>query len=590
MPSALSGRRSGSILALQIAQTELQTNVRRQIGPAQQFHQIIASRMQEFDFVIVGMGLAGACLASELRRNGSRVLVIDQSHSNTASRIAAGLITPVTGQRFAISWNFETLWTTARQFYHELEKVTETHFLSIRPSIRLFRDADERATFRQRCEDPGFQRFITDQEIQPARVANGMFAPHGGFEMTPSARLLVNVFLDAITELLRVEGAYLHAELRPSDIRLDQARKVRLDRFQTRASKLILCTGTCRSPVSCPEVNLQPAKGEVLTVRIAGFNQSQVVHQQIWLAPTEDQTYRVGATFDPDPPHSLPSDAGRKQLLEQLHRFVSLPAEVEGHQAGLRPIVDGRLPIVGLTDQDPRIGFFNGLGAKGALRAPWVASKFTQFLLNDQPLPADITPRRDGSSSSPIPTMRLTDLAHQSIKPILRPGDVAIDATAGNGNDTQFLAECVGAEGYVFALDLQSEAIRRTKSRLKAAGLTNVRLLQDSHNRLSVLIPREHHGNIAAITMNLGYLPRGDKTITTHPNSTCQAIRQGIAMLRQGGLMTIVAYTGHPGGRLEAEAVKDELGMIGGRFQVDWPGAPAKGNSPLLFIVRHSGE
>ena len=98
--------------------------------------------------------------------------------------------------------------------------------------------------------------------------------------------------------------------------------------------------------------------------------------------------------------------------------------------------------------------------------------------------------------------------------------EAAIDATAGNGHDTHFLSEHVGPAGEVYAIDLQKSALEVTSRRLSAIGLQNVRLINQDHAQLSSLVPIELRSRIGAIMFNLGYLPGGDKSITTSPTST----------------------------------------------------------------------
>jgi len=182
----------------------------------------------------------------------------------------------------------------------------------------------------------------------------------------------------------------------------------------------------------------------------------------------------------------------------------------------------------------------------------------------------------------------LTEQAHELFRTALQPGDIAIDATAGNGHDTLFLAQQVGSTGIVFAFDLQAVAIAKTARRLKQAEIQNVTLFQEDHSRLQQSIPNEHHGQVAAIMFNLGYLPGSDKTMVTDLNSTIVAIEQSLELLRSGGLLTVLAYTGHPGGKEETDAVGQLLtGLSADQYTVNLITADEKRLSPpQLFVVQ----
>ena len=152
----------------------------------------------------------------------------------------------------------------------------------------------------------------------------------------------------------------------------------------------------------------------------------------------------------------------------------------------------------------------------------------------------------------------LTQLAHELLAEHLQPGDIAIDATAGNGHDTLFLARRVGPTGEVHAYDIQAEALQETRRRVQEAGCDAwVRLHPGSHAQLLPTLQADCRGRVAAVVFNLGYLPGGDRHTTTQNDSTLAALEQALALLRPGGALSVLAYRGHPGGRDEARAVAD---------------------------------
>ena len=148
----------------------------------------------------------------------------------------------------------------------------------------------------------------------------------------------------------------------------------------------------------------------------------------------------------------------------------------------------------------------------------------------------------------------LVNVAHKLIGEALRPGAIAIDATVGNGHDTAFLVNQVGPSGKVFGFDIQQSAIASTSIKAGADCLT---LIQASHALMDDKIPKQHHGNISAIMFNLGYLPGGDKSIITQTASTLAALTVACRLLTKGGVITVMAYPGHPGGVVETQQVND---------------------------------
>ncbi|MGG1878214.1 class I SAM-dependent methyltransferase [Paenibacillus cisolokensis] len=157
--------------------------------------------------------------------------------------------------------------------------------------------------------------------------------------------------------------------------------------------------------------------------------------------------------------------------------------------------------------------------------------------------------------------LSVLSFAHKLVSERLQPGDIAVDATAGTGADTLFLARCTGAKGSVFAFDIQEEALQLTRQRLDKASsfdLASVSLHLQSHEDMRGCIPAPYVGKVGAIMFNLGYLPadEADKTVITQPETTIAALNDSLELLRPGGIVTIVLYPGHPGGETEARTVE----------------------------------
>ena len=141
--------------------------------------------------------------------------------------------------------------------------------------------------------------------------------------------------------------------------------------------------------------------------------------------------------------------------------------------------------------------------------------------------------------------------SHQFIAARVREGDLVIDATAGRGRDTVFLAGLVGKSGSVLAFDVQEEAVASTEALVRANGFSDrVRILHDSHeNILSYVSP----GSVGAIMFNLGWLPGGDHNVFSRAESSVPAIKAGLEALRAGGVMSVCLYCGKECGYDEKE-------------------------------------
>lgn len=149
--------------------------------------------------------------------------------------------------------------------------------------------------------------------------------------------------------------------------------------------------------------------------------------------------------------------------------------------------------------------------------------------------------------------MTVTEWCHHFLAIQVRPGDLCIDATAGNGHDTRFLAELVGEQGTVLAFDIQQNALHATAERIQKAGCSSrVRLIHDGHEHLASYAEKE---SVSCIVFNLGYLPGGSHEIATKAETTIPAISAGLSLLKPQGLMTLCVYHGGDTGFGEREEV-----------------------------------
>jgi precorrin-6B methylase 2 len=186
--------------------------------------------------------------------------------------------------------------------------------------------------------------------------------------------------------------------------------------------------------------------------------------------------------------------------------------------------------------------------------------------------------------------MRLTDLAHDYLSAQLQPGDRALDATAGNGHDSVYMATLVGATGHIIAIDIQAAAIATTRERLEKANcLPQAELQVADHAQVLHSLCSQYAQTISAITFNLGYLPGSDKRIQTVPKSTLAALHSANELLKPNGLLLVTAYRGHAGGQTEADAVAHWMQQLDAqRWSVESHEPSVTGDRipPILWVAR----
>ncbi|NLK44660.1 MAG: methyltransferase domain-containing protein [Tissierellia bacterium] len=169
----------------------------------------------------------------------------------------------------------------------------------------------------------------------------------------------------------------------------------------------------------------------------------------------------------------------------------------------------------------------------------------------------------------------------------VKQGQVVLDCTVGNGNDTLILAKCVGHTGKVYGFDIQKEAIERTKEKLDCENLgKHVILILDGHENIDIYIKEE----LDFVIYNLGYLPRGDKSIITKKETTLISLEKALGLLKENGVLLITCYIGHEGGLEEKNAVETFLTSLDqGKYNVlKHEFINQQNKPPILFIIEKS--
>jgi hypothetical protein len=172
------------------------------------------------------------------------------------------------------------------------------------------------------------------------------------------------------------------------------------------------------------------------------------------------------------------------------------------------------------------------------------------------------------SAITEIPLLRgPVALSHLLLRNLVRSGDKVVDATCGNGHDTLLLAELVGTQGHVWGFDIQLQAVTETARKLAEAGLSErVTLLHAGHESLAryLAVP------VRIVLFNLGYLPGGNRSIITRPETTTVALQQSLELLVPGGVTMVTIYPGHSGGDEERQLVDGWAAALDPKKYFSW--------------------
>lgn len=306
------------------------------------------------DILIVGQGLAGSLLGWALERAGIDFAIADAGPERAASSVAAGLINPITGRRLVKSWGVEALLPQAAQMYREIEAELGVSLWHPMRVHRLYADDRERAAFAAKRDAGELAPFASDGDER-------------GFWIELAARVELRALVGAL---------HLHWDLRgrlraPADM----AEAMR------QHDLVIDCRGvegTRWEPFAF--VPWAYSKGELLELAVKGLAPDVVINRRHWVAPFSGEWAWLGATHAPGVVDPTPSAKARAELEVSARELLPQGFAVVGQRAGVRVNLPDKLPVVGRHPLQPNLGVLNGLGAKGALYAPWLAQQWVAHL------------------------------------------------------------------------------------------------------------------------------------------------------------------------------------------------------------------
>ncbi len=336
---------------------------------------------KQVDYLIIGQGLAGSLLSWELIKQGCTVHLIDNQKEN-ASKIAAGLINPVTGMRLVKSKDINTLLPCALKTYQELSHYFKQTFYIEKPLLRILRNEKEQLKFQQRLNDPAYSDFLVPQLKQ---APHSIHAPLGIIQQKQTGYLLTQKLLAYLQNFLLTKNSYQATHFNYSDLQLGKG----ITWHELSAKKIIFCEGY--QAIHNPWFNRLPfqlAKGEILTLTSDTPLIPSILNYGHWFIPLNKHQFRTGASFDNQHLNTEITESAKQTLLNSLLKiYPTLKAtQLDQHQANIRPTTLDKAPFIGNHPQHQQLGIFNGFGAKGSLQIPYYSQHFTQHLLHNTAL------------------------------------------------------------------------------------------------------------------------------------------------------------------------------------------------------------
>jgi len=338
--------------------------------------------------VVVGRGLAGTLLAYFLQQRGFSVTLTGKGDPRS-SRIAAGIIHPVTGRRIVKTWMADTFIPFAEHTYAQCEKLTGADFYERKEIIELLKDAGEINEWTNRSSTPGWPGLVS---VLPEVPHQDKLQPFPNSVQVQGGFLDTSRFIDSMHAYLEKSCAILEEEVLAESLQQEPGYVICNGR---KASHVIFCEGY--QGMSNPfwqALPWQVSKGELLVVHCPALKAKEILTRKIFILPVGDDHYKVGSTYAWDSLNEIPTDEALEKLSVQLKKIINVPFEVVSHQAAVRPTVKERRPFLGFHPSHKRVGIFNGLGTKGVMMGPWLANHLAEHLENGTPLLPEVDIKR----------------------------------------------------------------------------------------------------------------------------------------------------------------------------------------------------
>lgn len=336
------------------------------------------NRVRKIDFIIVGQGLAGSCLAMRLLNKGKTVWVMDQPHQNKCSKVAAGLFNPITGMGIVKTWMAEEVFAELFRFFPAMESKLGASFFYPMYLFRPFQNIEEQNNWMAKTADRERNKFV-NEVYTSARYAT-IHNSFGGIEVNQSGYLDTNGFMDAVRNHLITANAYTQEEFLPDQLTIHSQSVVYRD---VEASKIIFCTGIASLNPYFHWLPIRPLKGETLQITLE--KRPEIIYNKgVYVVPTAVKNiYKAGATYSLTDLSPMITPAGRQELEDKLTALLKDSYTVQNQEWGIRPTTVDRRPILGSHPEYSNLVIFNGLGTKGVSLAPYFSNQLADWLTQE---------------------------------------------------------------------------------------------------------------------------------------------------------------------------------------------------------------
>lgn len=338
------------------------------------------------DFIVVGQGLAGSILAMKLIGSGLSVVVIDKPELSMCSKVAAGIWNPVVFKRLSKSWKVDEVLPEMYSFYRKAETDLGTELITERNIIKLFSEQQEIDLWIKKAN--GELNKYLDKTIYTDPIRGIRNSSLGYSKVLNSGNLDVNAFLSGVRKYLAGKESYL--EERFDHQQLETGTEIRYKNIT--AKGIIFSEGyLIKDNPFFNYVPMKPAKGEVIKVELdEATDTKDIINKNSFLMPLNGRICKAGATYNWKDLNDTVSAEGLEELKDKLKRMLETGFNVITREAGVRPSVIDRRPVLGSHPKHKNVYLFSGMGTKGVMLAPYFAQRMADHIHSGKTLEDEV--------------------------------------------------------------------------------------------------------------------------------------------------------------------------------------------------------
>ena len=343
------------------------------------------------DFIIVGQGIAGSILSLSLIKAGYSVTVINQATLSSSSKVAGGIWNPIVFKRLTKSWMADDLVPELISFYTYWEQQFNTSLICKREIIKPFTEEQENNLWIKKSLEK--DNVFLDKETYENYQLDEKYLVKSYSKVLQAGNLDVPKFLECTEQYIKQSHTFIEEEFDHHQLDVSAAK---VSYKSISAKHIIFCEGYLIS--KNPYFNwipMKPAKGETLTIESKHINlNTDIFNKGFFIMPIGNHLFKVGATYEWNDLNDLPTEKAKQELVTKINAVISSPYKIISHEAGIRPSVIDRRPVIGPHPVYKHIYVFNGLGTKAVMIAPYFAKQFVGYLQNNASIDSEVNSDR----------------------------------------------------------------------------------------------------------------------------------------------------------------------------------------------------